>query len=385
MALSLALPLAAATPADKGFEHFYNLEYENAISSFRAEMAAQPMEPAGHNHLAQAILYRSLFESGILEESLISGDDPILSVIRQPKLVLSPEADREFNHAIQRAISLSEQRLKVEPGDSSAMFLLGVSHAIRANYKFLVKKAWLSALRDSNAGRRLHNKIFEQSPSNIDATMLQGLQDYAVASLPASLRFFGTIVGMHGDKERGLRTLTDVATKGSNSRIDAQILLAVLHRREKNPAQSVQLLQSLQEAFPRNYLFPLAGIYSNLDAGDNHGAWTSLARLEKMHKGGLSSVTPAKLTFARGLIQMRSGNLDAALASFNSVVHASGRYDHLPLARALVHLGYTHDLRGERKEALLAYQKAIDVAPETRYSRVSERHLNHPYKNSAGD
>jgi tetratricopeptide (TPR) repeat protein len=326
--------------------------------------------------LAQTVLYQALFKSGILEDSLASGDDPVLSMIRQPKLVLSSAAEREFTNSIQRAIALSEQRLKAQPDDTAAMYLLGVSHGLRGNYKFLVQKAWLSALRDSNAGRRLHNRVAELDPSNIDARMLQGLQDYVVASLPGSLRFFGTVIGMKGDKERGLRTLAEVATKGSKNRIDAQILLAALHRREKMPTSSAKLLHSLQSEFPRNYLLPLAKIYAELDAGDTNSAWRSLSKLEPM---------PAKHLFARGLIQMRSGDLDGALRSFTDLEKLAASGEPLPRARALIHLGYTHDLRGERKPAVQAYQTVVAIAPHSHYGRASERHISRPYRNSSGD
>jgi tetratricopeptide (TPR) repeat protein len=142
------------------------------------------------------------------------------------------------------------------------------------------------------------------------------------------------------------------------------------------PASSAKLLHSLQSDFPRNYLLPLAKIYAELDAGDSNSAWRSLSTLEGM---------PAKHLFARGLIQMRTGDLDGALQSFTAVEKLAASSGALPRARALMHLGYTHDLRGERKPAVQAYQSAVAIAPHSHYGRSSERHLSRPYRNSSGD
>ena len=62
----------------KGFEHFYNLDYDQAIAEFRALVAKQPDNPNYHNHLAQAILYREMFRAGALESELVSGTNPFI-------------------------------------------------------------------------------------------------------------------------------------------------------------------------------------------------------------------------------------------------------------------------------------------------------------------
>ena len=42
----------------------------------------------------------------------------------------------------------------------------------------------------------------------------------------------GFLVGIHGDKEKGIRTVQDVATNGKLNRVDAEIFLCALYRRE---------------------------------------------------------------------------------------------------------------------------------------------------------
>ena len=54
----LLLPVAARAQVDPGYQHFYNLEFPEALATFRAEVAANPNSPDAYNHVAHAILYR---------------------------------------------------------------------------------------------------------------------------------------------------------------------------------------------------------------------------------------------------------------------------------------------------------------------------------------
>lgn len=372
---ALALPLFAAGNAPAGFDHFYNLEYDKAIAIFRQEIARRPSDPAAYNHLGQAILYRALYRSGMLEESLISGEDPLLSVIRQPKLALSEQDDREFVETMQTAIGLAKERLQSDPSDKDALFLLGAAHGVRANYKFLVRKAWISALRDTTAGLRLHKRVLELDPAHVDAKLLQGVHDYVVAALPAGLRIFGAIAGIHGDRERGLRTIGEVASHGVNNRTDARILLATLYRHEKRPKAAAELLDSLHASYPRNHLLLLAGITTHLDEGDTASGRRLLPVLANLWKQADPAGAPAKLSFTEGMVEMRSGEFDLALAAF---AQAGG-------VRSLVYTGHIYDLRGDRRSAVRAYKAAIALAPKTRCGRRSEQYLSRPYRAEEGD
>ena len=55
LALLVPLLLPGHTVAP-GFEHFFSMEYEQAIAVFQKDIAARPKDPAGYNHLAQALL-----------------------------------------------------------------------------------------------------------------------------------------------------------------------------------------------------------------------------------------------------------------------------------------------------------------------------------------
>ena len=339
-ALLLVTPLALASDSQKGkgFEHLYNLEYDRAIAEFRREIALRPEEPAGYNHLAQAILYRAMYQQGILENAVVSGQEPILSLIRQPKLRLAAADRQDFLSAMDTADALAHSRLRANSGDAGAIYALGVAHGIRANYDFLARKAWLSAIRHGGKARKLHNflarkawlsairhggkarklhsKAYALDPSHADALFIQGIHNYVVASLPAGLRVLAAAAGVRGDKEAALRTLETVAKRGNCNRVDARILLTVLYRREEKSAMAVPLLDELLSDFPRNYLLHFAQIHAYIESGNNLEASDSLRSLEnRIASGapGYGGVRMDHIEAARKLIHARFGCLDCTL------------------------------------------------------------------------
>jgi tetratricopeptide (TPR) repeat protein len=233
-----------------GFQHFYNLEYDEALAAFLAQAERTPTSPDAYNHIAQTILWKEMYRAGMLSSEFIGGTQ----FIRQPKLVLNEDQEKRFQDALTRAMTLSQERLATDPNDSAALYSIGVSYGLRANYSFVVKKAWRDALKDATAARKAHLRLTTLDTSFIDAKLMQGVNDYIVGSLPFQWKMLGVLAGFHGDKQRGIRTLQEVSDNGRMNRVDAMVLLAALYLREQRPAEAVPLLTELTQEFPKNPL-----------------------------------------------------------------------------------------------------------------------------------
>src|SRR2546425_6334169 len=115
-------------PYDSAFNHFYNLEYNQAIAELEKGLAGDPNSVALHNYLAQCIQFREMFKVGALESELVTGNN---SFLRRPKIETTAEIEKRFFDEIQKAVNLAEARLKSNPKDTKALYGLGVTYGLR--------------------------------------------------------------------------------------------------------------------------------------------------------------------------------------------------------------------------------------------------------------
>jgi tetratricopeptide (TPR) repeat protein len=382
--LVLVCAAAAAAAQDdlvvRGYQHFYNLQYDQALDDFRRYEALAPGDPNAFNHVAEGVLYRDMFRAGALETELVSGNNPFL---RRAKVNASPADQREFDSSIARAMALAQARLKANPRDTGALYALGVSYGLRGNYDFLVRKAWRDALSDATSARKAHSRVTEIDPANVDARMVQGLHDYIVGSLPLEWRLVGFLIGFHGDKEAGIRAVERVARDGKVNRLDAEFLLCAVYRREKNSGRAIPLLEDLIGRFPDNYLLrmELAQMFS--DIGKKTQALAALAQLRALKNAGASGVLTLpvqKIDYAEGNIEFWYNDLDPALVNIRRAAAGAEELDLNTGVLAWMRLGQIYDLKGQRGLALNAYRHAIGFAPDSEAARESRRYLGTPYQ-----
>ncbi len=372
--------LAGNSLVDDGYEHFYNLEYDQALADFDRAIAKDPNDPDLHNHAAETVVFQEMFRDGALESQLVTGNN---SLLRRAKLNPPPETQRRFLGEIQKALDLEQSRLRRNPNDAGALYAMGITYGLRANYYFLVQKDWVGALHDSTTARKAHNRVSELDPKNVDARLVQGLHDYVVGSLPAMYKMFGFLIGFRGDKDRGIRTVEQVAAHGSLDKIDAQIFLAAIYRREHQPAKALPLVESLIAHFPRNYLlrFEQAGMYAALGDGKKAIACVEqVAQLKTQAAAGYSRVPWESIYYQLGTIQFWYGDLDPALANMQKVTAHADEVDLNTGVLAWMRVGQIYDLKQRHSLAIEAYKKAMAYAPEAEAARESRRYISSPYR-----
>lgn len=283
-------------PDESAFNHFYNLEYEVATKEFRDFTVSHPRSMEGWNYLAQAIFYSALFDCGMMGSDLMMSND---SLRHAPKVVLTPEQDAELQNAVKATQDIAEARLKANPRDVEALYELGVTDGLRANYELLAKHAWLAGFRAANESRKLHEQVLKLDPDNYDARLIPGTHEYMVGTLPLFVRVAARAAGVTGDRVVGLKMVESTAAHGDTARLDAQILLAVLYRREHRSADGIPILQQVSRAYPRNFLFriELAKLYA--DIGDRLRATAEVERINQLIAQGASGYCGAKLAVIR--------------------------------------------------------------------------------------
>jgi tetratricopeptide (TPR) repeat protein len=361
--------------AESGFQHFYNLEYDQAIDDFLHRAEAAPTDPSAHNHVAQAVLFQVMFANGALESDMLSASDPFVA---RPKLPVTDLQRTRFETAINRAIDLSQAKLLSDPRDVKSMYALGVAMGLRANWNYVVHKGWLDPLRDATRARKLHNQATDIDPNFTDARLVQGVHDYLVGSLPMTVKMLGFLAGFHGDREEGMRTLKQVFDRGSVNKVDAAVLLAAILRREKRQSQAAPLLEDVTSRFPRNYLFryELALLYAEM--GDRQKAMRSIDVIEKMR--AKVSLPAERLEYMRGSTLLAAHDVDAAIAALDKATTKTDHLDRNSASQAWLRFGQALDLKGRRADAVKAYRKAVDVGPQTASAKEAKDYIGYRYK-----
>jgi tetratricopeptide (TPR) repeat protein len=363
-----------------GFIAFYNDDFEAAIAYFDQQVKAHPDDAAQYNHLAQSILFREMLRDGALESQLVSGNNAFL---RRPKMNVAPETKQRFSDCINKALQLSSSRLKTDPRDPVALYSLAVTHGLRANYLFLVEKAWIDSLHEVTAARRLSEEVLRVDPNFIDARLILGLNQYVVGCLPFYLRVIGSIGGFHGDKSGGISQLELVSRSGVINRYDAKIILAAIYRREKCPEQAIPLLEDLANRFPRNCLFRFELVQMYSDAGKKEPALQVLAEIDALRRAGApgyAGIPAEKVDYFKGNLLFWYGDLNVARTHLKQATKNVDELDLNTAVLAWLRLGQVCDLQGDHQEAIEAYRQTMKTAPQSAAASEAKSYISNPYR-----
>jgi len=371
---------AQDSPLSPAYDHFYNLEYDQAIADFTSVTDQNPADPTAWNHLAQAILFRAMYRSGALESEMVSGSNPFL---RRAKMRIAPADDISFFDAIDKAMLLSQARLHENPDDPAGLGPLGVAYALRGNYNFLVRKAWVDALHDATDARKAHKHLCDLQPDNIDAQLIPATYDYVTGSLPLGYRILGFVAGYHGDRNRGIRALQSVAQNGRSSRADAEMILAAIYRRERRAQDAIPLLEDLISRFPRNYLLRFEIVQMQSDLGNKSQALAEVDRIWELQRTaapGYQDLPPEKIDYLQGNVLFWYEDLIPALDHFKKAAAKARDLDLNTAIMACMRLGQAYDLAGRRTLAIAAYRKAVALAPQSEVGKESRAYSTKPYR-----
>ena len=335
--------------AQKGLEHFYNLEYDSAIAVFERLHNAEPNNPAWHNHLAMAYFYKALYVAGALQGELFNASNRFFN----KKVEFDPALKQSFRQANEAAVRLCEQRLKKNDKDQEALYACGVAYATRSTFQGLIERAKLAFIGSANKANDYHSRLLKLNPSYYDAYLVPGIYDFVLGSLPGPLKFLLFFAGLSGDKERGLKTVQSVAQWGEYARDDAKIVLTVLYRREKRYDDARRTLRDLAAAFPRNYLLPLeiASLYRASE--DFEGAIHEYEKMLEDTRGGkpgYQDVPVARIHFELGALYRKVGKLELAGNHLSQVSGAKGSTPELEKESALLQQQVEEAIR-QRKQS----------------------------------
>ena len=245
----------AAALRARGLELGYNLDHADAIAAFRAAAAASPDHPAAWRSVAASMWISVLFEQGAVtaEDFLGRTGSPMG---RKPP---SPEFEKSFHDALNRAIALSEARINdgrpaVASAKADALYQLGAAYGFEASYTATIEGSLRKSLGPARNAYNAHERVLQLDPSRKDAGLIVGLYRYMVASMPLWSRMLAYAAGFGGDRERGIRMIEEAAAFPSDVQPNARFSLIVIYNREQRYDDALRVIGELQRQFPRNRL-----------------------------------------------------------------------------------------------------------------------------------
>jgi tetratricopeptide (TPR) repeat protein len=366
-------PLNAAA-----FEHFYNMEYERSIAEFSQIAQRHPDDPDAINHLLNVVLFHELYRIGALNAGEYANDSFLNATHRPP----DPHTCDQIKSLVQKALAIEEKRLDANSKDIAAIYARGVTRAEFATYTALIEHAWVSALRNAVGARHDHERVLDLDPHNVDAKLIVGAHNYVVGNLPWAVKAASHIVGLGGNKEKGLEYLQEAAAGNTETSIDAKIVLVVFLRRERRMEESLRILRALEPQYPHNVLFAVEE-GNLLDAsGQQQEAEAAYRRVwQDGCNGRYSGLHYEISSIALGDLLRNQKNYSAAAEAYEQVSEIQ-KPDPEIAQQAALGAGEMYDLLQNRDLALKKYQLVIGVDGHSRRADIARKRMKEPYKGS---
>jgi len=350
---------SALRPSDPlnqaAFEHYYNLDHDAAIQDFEKILARHPNDPFAVNHLLSAIQVRELYRMGAMNTGDYSNDN-FIGLAHRPA---DPAQKERIKQLVEQAEKLENTELASNPDNVDMLYARGVTRGQFALYTALIERAWFSALRNAVGARRDHERVLELNPQYTDAKLVVGAHNYVMGNLSLAIKMAVALVGLNGDKEKGLRYLSDAYRGNGETSVDAGIVLMVFLRREHRYGEALRIAGEIGPRFPRNYLLPLEEANLLRASGKKDEAEAQYRRVwQNGRDGKYGSLHYEIAGIGLGDLLRSEKNYQAAAAAYELVGEVTGADPEL-LQKANLGAGEMYDQLQKRDLAVKKYEAVV--------------------------
>lgn len=327
---------ALLEPAQRTLDLIYNMQFDEALHAAQGLIDLAPAHPIGY--FCRAAVYWQW---------------RLLALEAQQRAVLL----RQFHQATQRAREVAAQLPATQA--TEAAFYLGVVYGMQARMH-VVERQYIRALLAAKQGSNYLQQCVARAPDWYDAYAGLGMYSYALSRAPGFLRgIVQQLIGIAGDREKGLQALEQARAHGHLSAPEATSLLAKIYALpdEKQYDKAYVLLEHLVQRYPNNidYRYRLAIVCAYL------GRWD---RARQVHRSLVVDIARDKPYHTRQWLPLLHYRLAETyvlqgeqLQDAVELLKALQTQDLSPALRAWVELrlGNVHDWWGERQAAQAWY------------------------------
>jgi hypothetical protein len=260
LALSMSAAIHVAAPApvlgapgiETAFRRMYELRFVEARSEIATYRKSHPDDPLGAAADAASYLFEQFHHEGVLTSAFFLDDERFLGGIEgEPDLVLSTA----FLTSNESARTMARARMKSNPDDPDALFVLTLADGMQGDFEALIGKHQLAALSLIRGAEKEATRLLAVRPDAQDAYVALGAANYIIGSLPLYKRVLLWFGAVRGDRQRGMDQLQVAAQRGHYLRPYAMALLALAAEREGRFDLARTLFGDLSREFPANAIF----------------------------------------------------------------------------------------------------------------------------------
>ncbi|MFY9561923.1 MAG: hypothetical protein WAQ52_16945 [Terriglobales bacterium] len=361
------------------FERLYNLDYDAAVQDFEKVLARHPNDPYAVNHVLAAVLVRELYRIGAMNTGEYAND----SFIGQAHRPADPAQKERIKQLVKRAQKLENAELARDPHNVDMLYARGVTRAQFAAYTGLIERAWFSSLRNAVGARHDHERVLEMSPQYADAKLVVGTHNYIMGSLPLAVKVAVALVGLSGDKEKGIKQLYDATRANGETSVDAGVLLMLFLRRERRYTEALELAHSLAPRFPRNFLLSLEEGNLLRALGKNREAEEQYRLVwQNGREGKYGNLHYEMAALGIGDLLRSQKNYQAAAAAYELVADIQAP-DPEVLQKANLAAGEMYDQLQKRDLAMKKYEAVVATNSGNGEAERARRRMKEAYKDSS--
>jgi tetratricopeptide (TPR) repeat protein len=343
--------------AQVGFADMFNLDYDKADRVFTALEQEYPQHPAPPLYLACIYWLDELLRRQDLSMNRFIA--PTYFANKSNQVMPQRERSLMFRN-LQKSEALASQILKRNSRDKDGRYFLATCYGLRASFAITIDHSLREAFSNGNKAYGMLRQLVEEDPKYYDAYLTVGIYEYIVGSIPWYLRWMAFVIGAHGNKEIGVEHLKLAADKGQYIRNEAQLVEMVLFVREHRYQEALDLALSLNNRYPRTFLFALNVAQILEWMGRKEEATAAFLQVEKRVEAkepNFDKLPVQSFRYSLAVELMNMGQLALAEVRFRKVVD-----DPLSPAKeksdSHLRLGQILEWRGRQGEAAEEFRKA---------------------------
>lgn len=370
-------PMNVDPQVREAYHYFYLLNYPAAVERFEHFHQQHPGDPQATAMLLNAMVFQELYRQDLLDTTFYANDGFLTGKHATDE---DPKKRDEIFALTDEAVREADWRISHDPKDVDALFARGWARSLKCTYIAMVERGFSAGFRLATKAKEDCTRVLQIDPQYVDAKLIVGVYDYVVGALPFPFKILIGFAGITGSKSKGMELLRDDAQRGMATSVEARTVIALFLRREGKYKEAIQVVQSLKEQYPHDYLFCLEE--ANLRKDDGQG----MKAVEAYQQIVADSAKPGY--FAEARLELTYFGLGDALRGQRHYPEAARAYEAAAASpgvgtelkvRTLLAAGECHEILGERQQAIQDYKAAIAAGPNTSRADIARKRLNSPY------